>query len=117
MKSYSKVSFIMELSKIDWSSVLSSANVNYCVAEFSRLFKEAIDKVAPYKEIRVRNKQSPWMNAHILSGIRKRDDLFLRYRKNRKNVQLYKEFCVMRNAVQRDIKLAKETFFKRGVEM
>ena len=32
------------------------------------------------------------------------------------NESLYREFCKTRNAVQRDIKLAKQTYFKRGVE-
>ena len=38
MKDYSKESFLSELAKVDWSSVLSSDNVDYCVTEFSRLF-------------------------------------------------------------------------------
>ena len=38
MRSYSKQSFLNELFKIDWSSILSSADVNFCLNEFSRLF-------------------------------------------------------------------------------
>ena len=56
------------------------------------------------------------MNSHILASIRKRDALFTRFRKDRNNSPLYREYCKVRNAVQRDIKMAKESFFKRGVE-
>ena len=59
---------------------------------------------------------NPWMNSHILASIRKRDLLLSRFRKDRSNVQLYKEFCEVRNAVQRDVKWAKENFFKRGID-
>ena len=116
MKSYSKLSFITELSKIDWSGILSSADVNFCLSEFSRLFNQAVDKVAPYKEKRVKSKSNPWMTSEILSAIRKRDDLFARSRQDRGNVALYKEYCKVRNAVQRELKLAKEFYFKREVE-
>ena len=115
-KNYSKLSFIMELRKIDWSSVLTSVDVDYCLSEFSRLFKSAIDVVAPYREIRIRSKPNQWMNSEILAAIRKRNDLLSRYKRNRSNEVLFKEYCKVRNAVQRDIRLAKENFFKQGVE-
>ena len=115
-RNYSKFSFLIELRKIDWSSILTSHDVNYCLNEFGRLFRSAIDSVAPLREIRVRNQPNPWMNSEILSSIRKRDRLLTRFKKDRTNTVLYKDFCKVRNKVQRDIKLAKETFFKNGVE-
>ena len=116
LKNYSRFTFLNELRKIDWSLILSSADVNFCLQEFNRLFRKAIDSVAPLKEIRVRNKVNPWMNADILSSIRKRNSLFSRFKRDRSDTVLYKEYCHVRNKVQRDIKLAKETFFKNGVE-
>ena len=115
-KSYSKEVFLDQLRKVDWFSVLSSDDVNFAVMEFGRLFKLVIDKVAPYREVRVRSKRSPWMNSHILSLIRKRDSAFSRFKADRSNSQLYREFCQLRNAVQRDVKLAKESFFKQKVQ-
>ena len=115
-KSYSKFSFLAELRKIDWSSILTSTDVNYCLSEFNRLFRSAIDSVAPLREIRVRNKMNPWMNSEILSSIKKRNSLLARFKKDRTNELLYKQYCQVRNKVQRDIKMAKESFFKNGVE-
>ena len=46
-KNYSRFTFLNELKKVDWSSILSSADVNYCLQEFNRLFRQAIDSVAP----------------------------------------------------------------------
>ena len=56
------------------------------------------------------------MNAHILSSIRKRDGLFARFKRDRSNTDLYREYCRIRNMVQRDIKLAKESYLKNGIE-
>ena len=38
--------------------------------------------------------------------------LFSRFKRDRSNTDLYKNYSRVRNTVQRDIKLAKETFFK-----
>ena len=115
-KNYSKAFFNSELAKVDWSNVLSSVDVNFCLSEFCRIFMSVIDVVAPFKEVRVRDKPNPWINTEILASIRKQNALFCRFKKRRKDPVLYKEYCKARNAVQRDVKLAKETFFKQGVE-
>ena len=54
---------------------------------------------------------SPWMSSDILAGIRKRDDLLSRFKRNKADVSLYQDYCKVRNSVQRDIKLAKSNFF------
>ena len=75
-----------EMAKIDWSCILSSLDVNYCVSEFTRLFNAAVDAVAPFREVRVRSNPNPWMNSSILAGIKKRDSLLSRFKKDKTNV-------------------------------
>ena len=70
-KIYSVELLNFELSKVDWSPVTLSSDVNVCLSEFSCLFGSVTDKVAPFREVRVRKKSNPWMNPHILAGIRK----------------------------------------------
>ena len=110
-KSYSKASFLNVLRNVDWTSVLTSVDVDFCLMEFNRLFQLAIDSVAPLREIRVRNKVNPWMTGEIFSSIKERNRLFSRFKKDKTNTALYKDYCRVRNKVQRDIKLAKEIFF------
>ena len=114
-KNYSKINFNAELRKIDWSHILTSVDVNFCLAEFSRLFKSVINVVAPYKEVRVRSRPNSWMNSEILSSIRLRNNLYSRFKKDKSNKALFEEYCRARNKVQRDIKLAKQNFFKHGI--
>ena len=101
LKSYSPELLNLELSKVNWSSVLSSSNVDFCLDEFARIFRAVVDTVAPMRDVRVRQKASPWINQHILAGIRKRDELLSRFKRNRKDAALYKEYCRVRNLVQR----------------
>ena len=63
----------------------------------------------------MRKKLNPWMNPHILAGIRQRDKLFSQFKRDRKNMMLYREFCKIRNSVQRDIRLAKTNYFKNKI--
>ena len=96
--------------------MITSTDVNFCLGEFTRLFKSAIDKVAPFRDIRVKVRSEPWMNAHISAGIKEWDRLFQRYKKDKGNLPLYKEFCKLRNSVQRDIRFAKTAFFRGKIE-
>ena len=93
-----------------------STDVNVCLNGFCRLFKSAIDIVAPVRDIRVKQKENPWMNSDILARIKQRDNLFSRCKKERSNTALYRQFCKLRNAVQRDVKFAKQNYFRRKID-
>ena len=97
--------------KVDWTGILSSDNVESCLGEFNRLLRSVVDIVAPIREIRVKQKPNPWMNSHILAGIRRRDGLLSKFKRNRNDSSIYKEYSKVRNQVQRDIKTAKANFF------
>ena len=115
-KNYSASKLNDQLARIDWSGILLSTDVEHCLGEFSRLFKGAINAVAPFREIRIRHRESPWMNSHIMAGIRQRDKLLSQFKRNKGDQSLYKEFCKVRNSVQRDIKRAKADYFMNKVE-
>jgi hypothetical protein len=115
-KNYSVARLNDELKKINWDAVLSSTDVNFCLSEFNRLFKLAVDSVAPVRDVKVKQKTEPWMSAQILSGIKERDRLLSKFKKERSNLALYRDFCRVRNAVQRDIKMAKSNYLRLKLE-
>lgn len=115
-KNYSAEKLNEELRGTNWLDILISTDVNYCLDQFVRLFNLAVDKVAPRRELKVKQTSQPWINPLILSGIKRRDQLLRKYKKDKNNVSLYKEFCKIRNSVQRDVKLAKANFFKQKVQ-
>ena len=100
-----------ELKMLSWSALLQSSDIDFCLEEFH----VALDKIAPFRDVRVRARTNPWMNSHILSGIKLRDTLLSRFRKDRGNRSLYSEYCKVRNSLQRDIKMAKESFFSKKI--
>ena len=76
---------------------------------------DILNRIVPYRDFRPRVNSRPWMCGEILSGIKKRDSLFARFKRDRSNVSLYKEYCSQRNLVQRDIKFAKSDYFRRKI--
>ena len=57
------------------------------------------------------------MTPDILAGIKCRNDLFKKYRKNKNNKDgLFEQYCSVRNKVQRDIKLAKKFYFHQKID-
>ena len=68
------------------------------------------------RQIRTRQKTSPWMSGIILAGIRRRDDLLRQFKRDRSNLAVYREYCRVRNQVQRDVKQAKQDYFRGIVE-
>lgn len=112
LKNYCKATFCFSLSRIDWRSVLTETNVDLALQNFTDILLSVIDEIAPYNQTRVKHNTAPWMCREILSGIRKRDGLFRKFKKSNDNEILYAAYRKQRNAVQRDIKLAKSEYFK-----
>ena len=72
--------------------------------------------MAPIKEIRLKNRTEPWMNNEILENIRHGDYLLYTFKKYRSNTNMYKEFCQLRNKIQRDVRMAKAEYFSSKIE-
>ena len=95
-----------------WHSTFSSLTAVLFIALFTIVFHCILDKIAPVRELRIKEKSEPWMNTDILSLIKKRNQLFSQYRRDRSRVDVYRNYCKLRNRVQRDIKLAKKFYFQ-----
>ena len=115
-KGYSAEILNRELRLVDWSGVYLGRNVDEAYESFVSILRGLIDRLAPMRQLRTRQRTGPWMSGIILAGIRRRDDLFRQFKRDRSNLVLYGEFCRVRNQVQRDVKQAKQDYFRGIVE-
>ena len=115
-KNYSKELVLENLRAVDWSPVYLSQNVDLSLESFIGLIMPVIDKVAPERHVRIKQKTEPWMNPSILADIRRRDHLLQHFKRDKSKVELHQEYCKIRNKIQRDVKMAKRFFFQRKVE-
>ena len=115
LKNYNKDDFQAKLLSVDWNSVILSDNVNDAWFSFKKLFLSAIDSIAPLKQIRIKQRSNPWMNANILQAINDRDKAFHKYT-HVKSEENFNSFQMFRNKVQNLVYSAKKDYFTNSIE-
>ena len=115
-REYSAEILIRELRLVDWSGVFLARDVDGAYESFVGILGRLIDRLAPLRPVRTKQRTCPWVNGVILAGIRRRDHLFQQFKKDRTKLEVYREYCRVRNQVQRDVKQAKRDHFQGIVE-
>ena len=115
-KNYSKDNFTALLSEADWSKVHTAADVDGAWTEFSNIFMNALDTVAPVRVVRIKQKSDPWITPDILQDIEERDKWLPKANKHPYNPENRQKFCSLRNKIQRDCRKAKEEFIVKKIE-
>lgn len=115
LKNYSIEALCTKLVDTNWSRVLNCKDAEESWNAFKDIFTSVIDSMAPIKEVRLKNRTEPWINAEILSKIRLRDEILYKFRKLKCN-ELYRRYCQLRNEVQRLVRCAKSSYLLDKVE-
>ncbi|XP_042236588.1 uncharacterized protein LOC121875911 isoform X2 [Homarus americanus] len=110
MRNYSKEIFQNKLQNIDWSQVTHCMEVNMAWEKFGTIFIGVLDDVVPLQDTRIKARTEPWMTTEILESVRYKNELFYKVKQHRHDEELRREFCRVKNKVQRDIKRAKEEY-------
>ena len=101
-RDFDKRKFGYELSRIDWSSILTNdLGTNAAYQLFYDKILSVLDELAPYRKLtknEIRLEQRPWITKGILVSMRKRDDLYKRM-VSEKNPILKFEFDSLYNKI------------------
>ena len=111
MKCYDKVVFVDKLRSLDWAKVTSVKNVNDSWKIFHEMFLQILDRVAPVKNIRLKQRTEQWFTGDILRSISVRDKAWKQYREQ-KTSDNFTEYKRLRNMTDALIKKAKKDFVK-----
>ena len=114
-KNYNVDVFRTLLEDSDWSTVLNTECVNSALSNFQTILTGIIDKVAPRKTVRIKQRTEPWISSSIIDKIRLRDSISQLIKKGNHDVS-FTDFASFRNAIQRDVKKAKANFFRNKLE-
>ena len=115
MKKYTTESFHEKLKAVNWSEIFNTENIDSAWNCFKQLFRSVIDDIAPFKEIRVKQRSEPWFDTELRDLIQKRDKALSDFNKN-KDPCLYYYYKKLRNKVQYEIKKSKSIYYKQKVE-
>ena len=86
MKNYTKEHLIQKLGKIQFPDYASFTNINEAYQDFLTKLVGLIDKLAPFKQVRVKSNSKPWFDGETLESIRVRDKLRKKYKKSGRQV-------------------------------
>ena len=115
LKNFNEAGFLRDLCIIDWNRVTTHNNPNEMWDFWKHLLASVIDKHAPFRTIRVKNKRSPWITNELLREIRKRD--FLKNKAASTNdPSIWKQFKDARNKANNSVKKAKRKYFSENLD-
>ena len=110
LKRYYKEEFLNRLANANWENCFLLNTVNEAWSSFKDIFMEILNSVAPVKEVCLKQRTEPWIAQEILEYIKERDHFLYLFKKHG-NKEDYIHFCKMRNQVQKEIRIAKSSFF------
>ena len=89
------------------------SDVDIAYSDFIQRITSVINKIAPFKEIRIKNCSHSWFDGEILDKIILRDKRLKKFKESRLNIdeQLYKE---AKTNVQKLVKNKKETSTRKN---
>ena len=112
MKNFSEEEFLKKLNLAPWGQIYSPENpdilfhnpedadpkniVNNQVTILENVFRNVVDKVAPFKTCRVTRPASPWLTDEIKVKMNERDKLRAKYKSNF-NPHIFEKYRELRN--------------------
>ena len=76
LKNYSKDKLLEDLSSCHFPNYSTYADVNEAYSDFVEKVSDVVNKIAPMKEICIKNNTAEWVDEEVLEGIKTRDKLF-----------------------------------------
>ncbi len=111
LKTYNIDVFKDDLKRVNWNDIQNISIVDDAWKLFKVLFLKVVDKMALLRQVRVKQRTSPWMDQKILEILKNRNRALSIYRRT-KNQEDYRKFKALRNLGQKNIKGAKRNFIK-----
>ena len=79
-KNFKSKSFVADLRREDWKTVLNCTNINDCLSRFLHKFSKISNKHAPIKVLKIKNKSfKPWITSGLKESIKTRDNLYKKW--------------------------------------
>ena len=106
---YAKASKIFD--DVNWENILSQKRVNDAWDIFLTHYQNAISQTVPfYPDTRRKQGKKKWITREVLKHVRKKEEAWVRLRKNRKSKRLKEIYTQIRNTATRVVRKAKFDF-------
>ena len=113
-KNFDEKQFTSSLKSTKWPLINEFDDINKACDAWKSMFLEVIDKHAPCRSFRVRNKPCPWINAEIKQKMFNRDSLKKKAMLTN-NPETWLAYRRQRNIVSSEIKKVKKQYFQSEI--
>ena len=86
IKNYTVDSYEEVLKRLDFPNYKTFDDINGTYCNFFQKIMTVIDKIAPYRNKRIKGKTQKWFNSEGLDKLNGRDKLFKKLKKSRLNI-------------------------------
>ena len=93
LKNYTPELFVEELKNINFPNYRIFSDVNIAYIDLVQKVLSVIDKIAPFKDVRVKNNTQDWFDEDVVEAIKCREKLLKKFKTTKLNIDedLYKE--------------------------
>ena len=93
LKTYTLKRFVEVLKKINFLNYNIFSDINVAYSDLVEKITTLIDKVAPYKEVRIKNNTQDWFDDEVAEAIKLREKCLMRFKLTKLHIDedLYKE--------------------------
>ena len=113
-KHYDRNMFLEDIAQEQWEHISLVDDVDEQLNQFNSDFLRILDKHAPVKTIKVRHRQSPFVDNEIKELMKKRDRLH-RVARQTKNICDWDSFRVARNEVKKTLREAEKRYVQNEI--
>ena len=96
----------------DWGSLNTAENIDAPWKSWHKAFMSIMERCIPSKVLPPWRRNLPWINKNLVQSMRKRDNLYRRFKRSGNPIDLEK-FKRLRNSIVSQIRLAKENYFNQ----
>lgn len=105
-----------EISKVDWDQICMSECPNHIYNEIKSCYNNAYDKASYIQPIKTsRQNNCKWLTKKISLECEKRDELFIKYKKDPTNKLLKLEYNEQRNKTNKIIEKSRNNYYKKQI--
>ena len=111
-RNFSEESFLADITIQKWNNDFEDVNDSY--NDFIFRLEGCVNRHAPIQKLdqkEQKRNQKPWITNEILKRIKHRNKLFAQRKSNPSDVSIKRIYVLFRNAINRDIKAAKKSYW------
>ena len=99
---------------MDWSPLLDSPNIDFCVSFLEEKINSILDKVAPLKKVPASSKFEPQINDEVKDGFHLLDNLHRKFRSTGKENH-YEEYDSLKTTLTNKVNDLRSNFYKNRI--